>query len=337
MKLSYAQNMEDYVLAGVFEGEGPGAYVDIGGGHAVADNVTFHFYLRGWRGLVVEPQEKLAAAYAGIRPRDTVISALVGRAAGEAAFHEVEKLHGLSSMIAANAEAARAYGAAHITRRLPVTTLAALCDRHGLSRFDLLKIDVEGAEADVLAGNDWARFRPRVLCIEAVSPASTDAWKAWEPLLLGERYRFAYFDGLNRFYVAEEAAALLPRFPKERADWGAAAHLWDFGRALEGARHADHALAKALVAGFLARLPSLDPALLRELLAAGLGEGASTPVELTRLMLGDPARLDPAADAAPTLTGDRASDIAALMATDGFRAALGRIACFHDGGHIVED
>ncbi len=210
MILSYAQNMEDVVLAGVFAGDAAtregGVYVDIGGGHAVADNVTFALYLAGWRGVVVEPQARLAAAYANIRPRDVVVSALVGRAGGEAHFHEVARFHGFSTMVAEHAERAAGFGTHYATRTLPVTTLAALCESQGFgevngqSRIDLLKIDVEGAEADVLAGNDWARFRPRVLCIEAVQPGSMEAaWGAWEPELLAKGYRFAHFDGLNRF------------------------------------------------------------------------------------------------------------------------------------------
>ena len=37
-------------------------------------------------------------------------------------------------------------------------------------------------------------------------------WDEWEPILLANRYVFAYFDGLNRFYVREEEAGLTRRF-----------------------------------------------------------------------------------------------------------------------------
>ena len=50
-------------------------------------------------------------------------------------------------------------------------TLADLCEKHGVTAIDFLKIDVEGAEADVLAGNDWTRFRPKVVVVEAIDPA----------------------------------------------------------------------------------------------------------------------------------------------------------------------
>ena len=64
---------------------------------------------------------------------------------------------------------------------------------------------------------------------------------------------FAFFDRLNRFYVAQEEAALAARFPPEPAPWDRVQHLWDFGRAPERADHPDHMLAKVLQSGFLRR------------------------------------------------------------------------------------
>jgi hypothetical protein len=39
MKLSYAQRLEDYHLELVFADVRDGFYIDVGGGHPVADNV----------------------------------------------------------------------------------------------------------------------------------------------------------------------------------------------------------------------------------------------------------------------------------------------------------
>src|SRR5262245_21133925 len=205
MQLSYAQNLEDYHLDLVFAGQDVGTYVDVGGGHPVADNVSFWFYLKGWRGLVVEPQQELANSYALVRPRDHTVSCLAGRADGEAEFHVVQTLHGFSTTVKEYAAGASKFGAAYQTIRRPVRRLGALCVEASLDRIDFLKIDVEGAEAEVLAGMDFVRFRPRVVMIEAVAPGSMDAaWSGWEPDLLALGYRYAFFDNLNRCYVAEE-------------------------------------------------------------------------------------------------------------------------------------
>src|SRR6267378_8354075 len=87
MELSYSQNLEDYHLSLAFAGQQTGTYIDVGGGHPVADNVSFWFYERGWRGIVVEPQPELAALYARLRPRDVTVCGVVGRQSGEIDFH----------------------------------------------------------------------------------------------------------------------------------------------------------------------------------------------------------------------------------------------------------
>lgn len=331
MRLSYAQNLEDAHLELMFAGEPAGIYVDVGGGHPVADNVTFWLYLRGWRGLVVEPQAALADAYRHIRPRDTVFCGLAGSRDGESEFHLVQGLHGLSSMVRSVAEEARRFGAATTTTRAPIRRLDRLIGEAGLERIDLLKIDVEGAESEVLAGIDLTRVRPRVLVVEAVNPATPGTETApWEAVLAAAGYEFAMFDRLNRFYVAREARALAARLPAEPLGWDAVDHLWDHGRAPQSARHADHALARVLEHGLMALLPSLPPATMAGLLRAGLKrapDAALSEDEITRL-LGSAEY--PGPEPVP-------ASIEALLASDRFRAALGRIACFYDGGHIVEE
>ena len=204
--------------------------------------------------------------------------------------------------------------------------------RPASTRIDFLKIDVEGAEADVIAGMDFARWRPRVVVVEAIAPGSmAEAWDAWEPALLAAGYRFAFFDRLNRFYVADEAAALAERFPPEPAPWDRVQHLWDFGRAPDRPDHPDHALAKVLQAGLLAALPSLEPALL-----AAPGRRAAwrrpAPARSRAATAERARRLRGAAARSPAA----AADLAGLLGTDELRAALGRIACTYDGGHIME-
>ena len=337
MKMSYAQNLEDYHLDLIFAGQSEGTYVDVGGGHPVADNVSFWFYLKGWCGLVIEPQVQLAAAYAGVRPRDTVYGGLAGREDGSVDFHIVEGLHGLSSAVKANAEGARQYGAAYRIEKKPMRPLSALIDDARLTAIDFLKIDVEGAEPDVLAGLDLARHRPRLILVEAVNPNNrAGAVTAWEPALLASGYEFVFFDNLNRFYFAQEHAALKARLPDKPAPWDCVAHLWDCGRAAEQPGHPDHALARALVTGLMAELPGLDPALLARLIARGKSlEKSLAPLGLEALLRGKAEF--PGQKGGQTHGSDPdIAGIAALLETDRVRAALGRIACMYDGGHLLE-
>jgi FkbM family methyltransferase len=331
MQLSYAQNLEDYHLDLVFGDQAEGSYVDVGGGHPVADNVSFWFYLKGWRGLIVEPQQALADIYTHVRPRDHTVSCLAGRAEGEAEFHVVSKLHGFSTTVREHAAGASQFGVGFTTIAKPVRRLADLCNEAGFKRIDFLKIDVEGAESDVIAGMDFERFRPRIVLVEAVTPGSMAAsWDAWEPALLSAGYSFAFFDRLNRFYVANEEQALAQRFPKEATPWDRVGHLWDCGRAPDRTDHPDHLLATVLQAGLLAVLPTLEPAAIERLIVSGLLATGRLPYSVGSAdKLFGTAEFPRAPVAAPT-------NLAALLDSDRLRAALGRIACTYDGGHIME-
>jgi hypothetical protein len=126
MELSYAQNMEDYHLSLAFAGQKTGTYIDVGGGHPIADNVSFWFYERGWQGLVVEPQSELALLYKHLRPRDLVTQSAVGRNEGEIDFHLVERLHGFSTTVQRHAAKAQEFGASYRTVRMPIIHPRAL-------------------------------------------------------------------------------------------------------------------------------------------------------------------------------------------------------------------
>ena len=327
MKLSYAQRLEDYHLDLVFKGQARGIYVDVGGGHPVADNVSFHFYLKGWHGLVVEPQRTLARLYANVRPRDMVVDCPVGDHDGEVSFHKVDRLHGFSSILEDVARNAGEFGVGYQTEKRPLRRLSGLLDERGFSEIDFLKIDVEGAEGAVLAGLDMARHRPKILCIEAVRPGDmADASGEWEPVLLAARYALAFQDGLNRFYVAEEHAALAAGFPREPAPWDCVSHLYEFGHAGRDAQHPDNALAQRLVAGLLASLPELSPEFLRSLLEkSASSNGMERGPALRALLRGEadfPRKVLQAVPDEP------------LPLDDAARAALGRIAAAYDGGMI---
>ncbi len=209
--ISYAQNAEDVRLARVFHGVLRGFYIDVGAYDPVSCSMTKHFYDRGWSGINVEPSPTSYARVSGARPRDVNLNAGVSDAPGELAFFDFPPEHaGLSTFSREVAERHRVAGYTFVERKVPVRTLASICEEHVKGPIDFMSIDVEGYEDHVLGGADFDRFRPRVLVIEATEPKTTVASQGrWEHLLTAARYEFAAFDGLNRYYVPVELLAEL--------------------------------------------------------------------------------------------------------------------------------
>ncbi len=211
--VSYAQNFEDVLLWRALRHVGHGRYIDVGAAHPEVDSVTRAFYDRGWSGINVEPVEAYARRLEAARGRDLTLRVALGETAGERPFFTVPDT-GLSTLEASVAQACRDQGFTVREGTVRVETLAAVCRRHAPPDIHFLKVDVEGAEHAVLAGADFTAFRPWIVLVEATRPMSTEEPHAtWEPLLLDAGYRFAWFDGLNRFYLAAERhAELAPHF-----------------------------------------------------------------------------------------------------------------------------
>jgi FkbM family methyltransferase len=211
--ISYAQNFEDVMLWRALKDVEPGFYIDVGAADATIDSVTRAFYERGWRGINIEPEPELFRKLAAARPEDINLDIAVGGKSGEAPFFAVVG-EGLSTLVPNVADAARNRGFRIEELRVCTRTLAEICERHAKTPIHFLKIDVEGAEWDVLAGADFTAYRPWIVIVEATFPMTQiDTYGEWEPLLFSAGYRFVWFDGLNRFYLAEEQyGALGPHF-----------------------------------------------------------------------------------------------------------------------------
>ena len=207
--LTYAQNFEDVLLWRALKHVKNGFYIDVGANDPELHSVTRAFYDAGWWGINVEPMPSYRAEFERQRPRDINLSVAAGAADGEITLFDTPAVNGWASTDAAVAAAHRAEGVDVVEVTVPLRTLNAICAEHVRGDIHFLKIDVEGFEGDVLRGIDLQRWRPWILVVEATLPNSRDTnHGAWEHLIVSQRYTFAYFDGLNRYYVADEHAEL---------------------------------------------------------------------------------------------------------------------------------
>ena len=213
-RISYAQNFEDVILWRALKGVANGFYIDVGAWSHELDSVTRLFYEEGWHGINIEPNPPFHAELLERRPRDINICKAVSDQPGNTQinFFNNPGISTLDNRVASIHEAA---GFTLTKRLVEVTTLDAIWQENvdEMQQVHFLKIDVEGLEREVLLGNSWKIHRPWVVVVEATLPMSEiQSYDAWEELLLSNEYRFAYADGINRFYVADEHIELLPAF-----------------------------------------------------------------------------------------------------------------------------
>jgi len=221
---SYAQNFEDVILARAFSGS-TGFYVDVGANDPDIDNVTRVFYERGWSGINIEPLAARNAELRKKRKRDINLKIAVGDEEGSIIFYEIGKWHGYSTTDAVIAEQHRKDGLKVVEHNVPMRRLSAVLDEHAKDRtIDFIKIDVEGTELSVLRGADLKHHRPKIIVLESKMPITInmvdridevqDRAKEYADFLTPLGYHFAYHDGLNAFFLAEEHRDLEKAFSR---------------------------------------------------------------------------------------------------------------------------
>jgi FkbM family methyltransferase len=206
--VTYAQNFEDVILWRALKHIDRGFYVDCGAYDPIRHSVTKAFYDRGWRGINIEPIPSLLQEFVVQRPLDANLAIAISDGSDGAEFYEIAGT-GLSTLFRTIAQQHTKAGLSTRVIKVPTTTLSDVLRQFAPSEIHFLKIDVEGAEHLVLRGADFDRFRPWIVLVEATHPTTQQTSRAaWEETLLNAGYDFAYFDGLNRFYVAREHSEL---------------------------------------------------------------------------------------------------------------------------------
>jgi len=203
--ISYSQNFEDVMLHRALKDVEWGFYIDVGANDPIIDSVTKAFYDAGWRGINIEPVKQWYEKLQQDRPEDINLQIAVGARKGNINFYEVVDT-GLSTMDESIAKRhAREHGYGLEKYKVPAVRLTTICEQYPQEEIHFLKIDVEGAEGAVLKGLNLKKIRPWIVLVESTLPnTQMEDYKGWEPFLTEFGYHYVYFDGLNRYYVADE-------------------------------------------------------------------------------------------------------------------------------------
>jgi FkbM family methyltransferase len=211
---SYSQRYEDMLIDDLLGNLDNGFYLDIGAYDPRRLSNTRRFYDRGWRGCDVEPNPRRFERFVKDRPEDINLNVGVSDSAGNMTFYEVVP-DAFSTLSDKRARELREQGAKFKAEiEVPVITMADLFERYlHHAKADFCTIDTEGMDIAVLKGNDWTKFRPRVICVEVTSIQNSEAGsreaESVEGFMSSVGYRkhsvtVEFGVPLNEIYLSEE-------------------------------------------------------------------------------------------------------------------------------------
>ena len=207
--INYSQNNEQLHIIRLLKEKTNGVFLDIGSNDGITLSNTYalaKYY--GWVGLLVEASPKaydrLLQTYGlaefNNREFDFQCTA-IGKHDGRIPFYESgEHLRkgdvGLLST-SMKEELKRWHDMEFEEIEVPVTTVKTMLERSRHSKFDLLSLDVEGAELDILPQIDFAALQIKVACIEWNSKHK----EAYNAIMLPQGYHLVHSNAENLIYV----------------------------------------------------------------------------------------------------------------------------------------
>lgn len=164
-----------------------GVFVEAGANDGIRQSNTLYFEAnRSWRGVLVEALPDEYQQCRRNRPKAQVVWCALG-APEQVPGNATLRVAGLMSTVRGAMRSAEEEDA-HIALgrevqnlpnvqdvTAPYATLSQIIDRCGISRVDLLSLDVEGYEAQALTGLDLSRHLPRFILVETRYREAVDA------------------------------------------------------------------------------------------------------------------------------------------------------------------
>lgn len=168
--VSHSKSGDDIQIHKLMNYKTKGTYVDIGCWKPTKHSNTYFFYLRGWKGICVDPNPELKSIFAKVRPKDTFVNAAVSNDASPETYYQLEDA--LSSMNTLDYSFIKQHHLeANVKAEIivPKISLEHLLDTHleNGCPLDFMDVDVEGLDIEVLKSNNWNKYRPKIVMVES--------------------------------------------------------------------------------------------------------------------------------------------------------------------------
>lgn len=167
---TYAQHGDDLMALNLFTligGEYAKRYLDLGAHHPFIISNTQLLYERGWRGVNVEANPELIAAFNKLRPEDTNVQVGVGPETREAEFFKYSSTSGRNTFSREEVASLDGVMSVRETETLKILAVNQIVDSFcGGVWPAFLSCDIEGLDHAVLESADFSKSAPMVICVE---------------------------------------------------------------------------------------------------------------------------------------------------------------------------
>ena len=166
-----SQEGEDILIRRILKGyyDRPGFYVDVGAHDPIRFSNTFHYYIKGWRGINIDPVPGMKDRFDMFRPGDINLEMAISDSEGVMPYFVFEEP---AYNTFSESRKAQVENISPLEERVmvPVLRLSDVLSEHidEGAVIDFLSVDVEGFELKVLSSSDWDKYRPRLVCVEAL-------------------------------------------------------------------------------------------------------------------------------------------------------------------------
>jgi FkbM family methyltransferase len=166
----YSQEGEEIILRRFFNYKSNGFYVDVGAHHPIRFSNTYLLYKMGWHGINIDATPGSMDSFKKLRKRDINIEAavldiqekLLFYSFNEPALNTFDEQKALTILHKTNYKL--------ISKKIINTqTLAEILEKHlkPNQEIDFFSIDAEGSDLKILQGNNWTKYKPKVIVVES--------------------------------------------------------------------------------------------------------------------------------------------------------------------------
>jgi FkbM family methyltransferase len=171
--VTFSQFGEDIIMLRMLERYGVSdiSYLDIGANEPISSSNTYSFYLRGYYGVLIEPNADLCTMLKKVRPHDKVLNFGIGSDnQTEADYYMFGKKH--TAINTFSREEAINYEKEGMpikqVVKLPLKNVNDVIAENFKGGPTIISLDVEGLDETILQNLDFEKYQPLLVCVETV-------------------------------------------------------------------------------------------------------------------------------------------------------------------------